>query len=188
MTLTAVEAEEIVDECIRSAVGWDGLISGGNKLSDVGVVDDDAVDALIDEIVTNTSVGVQSKGHRIDPESLDLATQTTVSQTQVQVIENAVVAPAAAKAATAAKKLGMAVGGKRATPAEGRKSDAKKEGGKRSTASKSRKQTGGKKAAKKGTTGKATERRGGGKKGAKKEATGSAKRARKASKGGRRGR
>ncbi|HEX7176194.1 MAG TPA: hypothetical protein VF240_13110 [Pyrinomonadaceae bacterium] len=108
MTLLSVEAEEIVDACIRSAVGWDGLISGGNKLSQVGVVDDLAIDALIDELVTNNQVGVPSKQHKIDdPESLDLKTGTTVAQTQVQVIANSEAVQVAAKAAKAgAKKAG----------------------------------------------------------------------------------
>src|SRR5215208_2987530 len=119
MTLTAVEAEEIVADCIRSAVGWDGLISGSNKLSQVGIVDDEAVDALIDEIVTNAEVGVPSKGHEIDPESLDLTTSTRVSQTQVQVIENATVAPSAVKAAQG-KSLGVSASAKRAAPAKRR--------------------------------------------------------------------
>jgi hypothetical protein len=161
MTLTAVEAEEIVADCIRSAVGFEGLISGGNRLNQVGVVDDDAVDALIDEIVTNPQVGVPSRGHEIDPESLDLTTSTRVSQTQVQVIQNATVA-------LQSRGLSMSASSARATTAGGRKAGAKKGATKRSAAKK--------------TAGK----RDGAKKGAKKTAPGGAKRAARKAGGGRR--
>ncbi len=91
MTLTALEGEEIINACIRSAVGWTGLISGANTLKQVGVKDDEGINALVDEIVTNASVGVPSKEHEIKPDSLDLGTGTTVAAAQNQVIENAFV-------------------------------------------------------------------------------------------------
>jgi hypothetical protein len=175
MTLTAVEAEDIVANCIRSAVGWEGLISGGNKLSEVGVVDDEAVDALIDEIVTNAVVGVPSKGHEIDPESLDLTTSTSVSRTQVQVIEKATVAASAVQAALN-KVRGVSASAEGAAPAKSPVAGAKRTNGERSRASESREQGAKKQATKKGAAAKNERKRAVGAKSAKKTARGGAKR------------
>ena len=88
--LTGIEAETIVFDCIREAVGFNGPIRAQNSLKEVGVVDDNAVEALRDEIVTNPNRGVPSKGFAILPGALVMDEDTKVFDLRDQVSKKAV--------------------------------------------------------------------------------------------------
>lgn len=88
--LTAIEAAVITTDCIRQAVGWTGVIRGGNMLLEVGVVDPDAREALNDEIVTNPTKGVLSENHRLGPNDLTFTINSTVSELATEVMMKAV--------------------------------------------------------------------------------------------------
>lgn len=98
--LTLVEASKIVRECIRQAVGWTGPIEAGDKLEKVGIVDLTAREALNDEIVTNPTKGVPSKGHRLGPDELTFTPATKVFELRDEVFEKAVPNPAKKKGGT----------------------------------------------------------------------------------------
>lgn len=88
--LNAVEAEIIVNDCIRQAVGFSGPIEAHYKLSDVGIVDSDAREALNDEIVTNPTKGVRSRNHVLGPDDLTFTTDTKVFELHIEVRQKAV--------------------------------------------------------------------------------------------------
>jgi hypothetical protein len=87
--LTSPQAEKIVRDCIRSASGFSGPIGVGKKLSEVGIKDVDSKRALNDEIVTNSEIGVQSKGYELGPQDLDFTTATKVFELRDQVSDKA---------------------------------------------------------------------------------------------------
>lgn len=87
--LTAIEAAVITTDCIRQAVGWTGVIRGGNMLLEVGVVDADAREAVNDEIVTNPTKGVLSENHRLGPNDLTFTINSTVSDLATEIMMKA---------------------------------------------------------------------------------------------------
>ena len=88
--LTMAESEKIVKDCIRDATGFSGVIRSERKLSEVGVIDDDTLDAVNEDIATNPEKGVPGKHHEIDPTVLPTTTDKTVAETRDIVHENAV--------------------------------------------------------------------------------------------------
>jgi hypothetical protein len=88
--LSLLQAAQIVGDCIRVAVGFSGPIMPDDKLSDVGIVDDDARDALNDEIVTNKTKGVRSAGHSLGPSDLSFTIDNMVFELRDEVFEKAV--------------------------------------------------------------------------------------------------
>jgi hypothetical protein len=88
--LTLAESEKIVKDCIRDATGFSGVIRSENKLSEAGVIDNDALDAVNEEIATNPEKGVPSKHHEIDPAVLPTSNDKTVAEIRDIVHDNAV--------------------------------------------------------------------------------------------------
>ena len=88
--LTAIEAAVITSDCIRQAVGWTGVIRGGNLLLEVGVVDADAREAVNDTIVTSPTKGVLSENHRLGPNDLTFTINSTVADLATEVMLKAV--------------------------------------------------------------------------------------------------
>lgn len=78
-------AETIVKTAIVTASGSNGDIDGGNTLEEVGIADKFALDGLREEIVQ----GALGFGYSVNPNSLDLSTDTTVSEVVDQVIDKA---------------------------------------------------------------------------------------------------
>jgi hypothetical protein len=88
--LTAIEAAVITTDCIRQAVGWTGVIRGGNLLLEVGVVDTEAREAVNDTIVTSPTKGVLSENHRLGPNDLAFTINSTVADLATEVMLKAV--------------------------------------------------------------------------------------------------
>lgn len=88
--LSLLQAAQIVGDCIRVAVGFSGPILPGDELSDVGIVDTDAREALNDEIVTNPQTGVRSAGHTLGPNDLTFTISTRFFELRDEVFEKAV--------------------------------------------------------------------------------------------------
>jgi hypothetical protein len=88
--LTLAESEKIVKDCIRNATGFSGVIRSEHKLSEVGVIDNDTLDAVNEEIATNPERGVPSKHHEIDPAVLPSSNDKTVAETRDIVHDKAV--------------------------------------------------------------------------------------------------
>jgi len=88
--LTLAESEKIVKDCIRDATGFSKVIRAEHKLSEVGVIDNDVLDAVNEEIATNPEKGVPSKHHDIDPAALPTSNDKTVAETRDIVHDKAV--------------------------------------------------------------------------------------------------
>lgn len=112
--LTAIEAAVITTDCIRQAVGWTGVIRGGNLLLEVGVVDQDARDAVNDTIVTSPTKGVLSENHRLGPNDLTFTINSTVADLATEIMMKAV-------PLTFSPQLLMAAAKKRSQKAKGKK-------------------------------------------------------------------
>ncbi len=68
--LSLTDSEKIGRACIRQATGFSGAILPGSVLKKVGVVDSDAREAVNDEIVNNSEIGVKKFGHKLGPSAL----------------------------------------------------------------------------------------------------------------------
>ena len=88
--LNAIEAAVIATDCIRQAVGFTGVIRGGNMLLEVGVVDTDAREAVNDMIVTSPTKGVRSENHGLGPNDLTFTINSTVSDLATEIMMKAV--------------------------------------------------------------------------------------------------
>ncbi|HEY7352818.1 MAG TPA: hypothetical protein VH596_08625 [Terriglobales bacterium] len=97
--LTLAESENIVKDCVREATRFSGTIRSENKLYEIGVIDDDSLDAVNEEITTNPEKGVPNKHYEIDPAVLPTTTDKTVAEVRDIVQENAVELSKSTKAA-----------------------------------------------------------------------------------------
>jgi hypothetical protein len=87
--LTESQAQQIAEDCIRQATGFDGQIATESTLSDIGVDDDDARDAVNDDIVTNKDKGVRRFGFELGPDDLTFTTASKFFELRDEISKDA---------------------------------------------------------------------------------------------------
>ncbi len=102
--LTTIQSEQIGRDCIRQATGFAGPILPSSVLNTVGVVDGETRDAVNDEIVTNSDIGVKNFGHKLGPSELSFTPASQFFELTDEIFEKAVPSQQLALTATSKNK------------------------------------------------------------------------------------
>ncbi len=117
--LTGNQAEQITTDCIRRATGYSGQIKTNSVLNTVGVVDAEAREAVNDEIVTASDIGVKRFGYRLGQSDL-----TFTSESKFFELRDEIAAKATQKQE---ESLGESIAASAASTVENKKDKKKKE-------------------------------------------------------------